>query len=82
MRNLLMYDFQVPKCIEYWSFGESVARYGNWIIGSIENAEISVFFVDQKVFKKTTFGHSYWFEISIMKNMWIFTLKIWTLKTG
>ena len=27
----------------------------------------SAFFVDEKVFKKVTFGQSYWFEISIMK---------------
>ena len=69
MRNLLMCDFQVSKRFEYRSFEENVARHGSCIIGYIENAEISVFFVDKKVFKKTTFGHSYWFEISIMKIM-------------
>ena len=42
--NLLMCDFQVPKCFEYWSFGESVARHGNWIIVSNENTEIRVYF--------------------------------------
>ena len=38
-----MCDFQVPKRFEHRSFEENVARHGSCIIGSIENAEISVF---------------------------------------
>ena len=34
------------------------------------------------VIKKVIFGHSYWFEIRIMKIMWKFPLKIWTLKNS
>ena len=58
-----------------------MARHDGRIIVSNENAEISVFFVDRKVFKKVHLGHTYWFEISNMKIICKFALKIWTLKT-
>ena len=41
-----------------------------------------VTFVDKKVFGKVYSDHTIWFEIHNIKIMWIFMLKIWTLKNG
>ena len=47
-----MCDFQVPKRFEHRSFEENVARHGSCIIGSIENAEINVFWVTKRCSEK------------------------------
>ena len=47
-----MCDFQVTKRFEHRSFEENVTRHGSCIIGSIENAEISVFLVTKRCSKR------------------------------